>query len=195
MTSYTFDDSIPAASHTPSQDQPSMQTNNASTKSIIGVDHVTFGAANGGTHLQCSFASNQSPSLGSNLAVLYPGSKPAGYNNTSGSNSTNTYLINASGTFPTSMIKAGGTFTLTNTSGPITFNSSFNCDSISNTSNTYTITLTNNVVTGDVVMVLLGLSGNGLTVMPSWSFSNPNLFIYAGSLTVGNIVSFIVLQV
>lgn len=195
MTTYTFDDSVPAASHTPSQDQSPMQNNNVSTKAIIGVDHVTFGAANGGTHLQCSFASNQTPSIGSNVAILYPGANPSGYSNPGGPSATNAYLLNADGTFPMSMIKAGGTFTLTNTSGTLSFNSSFNCSSLTNNSGSYRVELTGGIATGNNVIVLLSMSGNGIAVMPTWSFSNPNLFINASGLVVGNIISFLVLQI
>lgn len=55
MANYTFTDTIPAASNYPGNDQPKMLVNNASTKSIIGVDHITFGLDNGGEHNQTTY--------------------------------------------------------------------------------------------------------------------------------------------
>lgn len=55
MANYTFTDSIPASANYPGNDQPKMLVNNASTKSIIGVDHITFGLNNGGEHNQVTF--------------------------------------------------------------------------------------------------------------------------------------------
>ena len=52
MTTYTFDTTVPAANNAPRNDQPVMQTNNASTSGLIGVDHVGFNTANGGAHKQ-----------------------------------------------------------------------------------------------------------------------------------------------
>lgn len=191
MTNYSFDDTIPATNNNPSIDQPGMLINNASTKSILGVDHVTFGIDNGGSHLQNTFYTQQSPSIGSSLAILYPGAKPSGYVNSTGSSATNTYLLNAGGTFPTSMIKAGGTFFTTTSSGAISFETSFNCLSISsNGSGVYTITLAA-VTTGDKIIYLSSISSG---FDPNWSYTNPTLTISSVN-TIGPKISFIVLQV
>lgn len=50
MTTFTYDNTVPAASNDPSNDQPLMLTNAQSIASIWDVDHIGFGAANGGTH-------------------------------------------------------------------------------------------------------------------------------------------------
>lgn len=61
---YAFDNSIPASSNNPSEDQPLMLTNNQSIQSIWTTDHVGFGTDGGGLHNQVTFATNQSaPSL------------------------------------------------------------------------------------------------------------------------------------
>lgn len=55
MANYQFFTAIPASGNNPSVDQPNMQTNNASTSALIGTDHITFNAANGGQHKQITF--------------------------------------------------------------------------------------------------------------------------------------------
>lgn len=191
MTTYSFDPSVPASSHTPAQDQPTMQTNNQSIQDLIGVDHVTFEVANGGTHLQQTYYSNQSPLIGAALAIAYPGTRPSGYANSTGGSETNTYLVNQLGTLPCSIIKAGGTFATTSTSGAISFQSSFNCSAISsNGSGTYTITLAG-VTTGNNIIVSISRS---VGLAPNWSYTNPTLTISSAG-TNGSLVSFIILQV
>lgn len=55
MPLYVFDDSVPATNDNPSSDQPDMLTNNQSTLSIIGTDHITFNLNNGGQHKAITF--------------------------------------------------------------------------------------------------------------------------------------------
>ncbi len=50
MTTYSYNLNIPDGPNNPSDDQPKMQTNTNSTSAIIGEDHVTFQAQNGGMH-------------------------------------------------------------------------------------------------------------------------------------------------
>jgi hypothetical protein len=168
-----------------------MLINNQSNKSIWEVDHVGFGVANGGTHLQNTFYSQSTPTLGTALSIVYPGARPAGYTNATGGTDTNTYTLNALGTFPGSIIKAGGTFVATATAGAVAFTTSFNCVSMTadNTTGTYTIVL-DAVCTNDNIIFLTS-SLNILSAV--WTFSNPNLTF--NSVNSGELVSFIVLQV
>jgi len=63
---FPFNPNIPSAPNDPADDQPIMQTNNASINSIIAVDHVGFNAAsNGGFHNKSTYVSQ-----GSNPATL-----------------------------------------------------------------------------------------------------------------------------
>lgn len=55
MTNYVFTKTIPAAANSPSNDQPKMLVNNASTNDLIGVDHITFNLNNGGVHNQTTY--------------------------------------------------------------------------------------------------------------------------------------------
>lgn len=73
MPNFSFNTSIPASNNNPSLDQPEMLTNNQSTDGILAVDHVTFNANDGGTHLQVSFSSNNTPSLPTNFPTLFTG--------------------------------------------------------------------------------------------------------------------------
>jgi hypothetical protein len=50
MATFTFNTTVPAANDAPRNDQPIMQTNNASTAGIIAVDHIGFNVPNGGYH-------------------------------------------------------------------------------------------------------------------------------------------------
>lgn len=50
MTNVPYNTNIPFASNSPSQDQPRMQENTNSLKSLIEIDHVGFGQTFGGYH-------------------------------------------------------------------------------------------------------------------------------------------------
>lgn len=50
MTNVPYNTNIPFASNSPSQDQPKMQENTNSLKSLIEIDHVGFGNNQGGYH-------------------------------------------------------------------------------------------------------------------------------------------------
>lgn len=191
---FPFSNTVPATNNAPATDQPNMLINNRSNALIWDVDHVGYGTADGtgGSHLQATFFANQAaPTLGTALSIVYPGSRPTGYTNATGGTDTNTYTLNAKGTFPGSMIRAGGTFVATATAGAVSFTTSFNCASMAadNTTGTYTIVL-DAVCTNDNIIFITS-SLNILSAV--WTFSNPNLTF--NSVNSGELVSFIVLQV
>jgi len=74
-TNYPFNTLIPAAGNNPSNDQPLMQTNNASTNSIIGTDHLTFGTASGnqtdGMHTIIHLPTQSVPSAIAGIGQLF----------------------------------------------------------------------------------------------------------------------------
>lgn len=71
MTQFDFFPAIPATNNSPSVDQPNMQTNNQSTNDILAIDHITFNAANGGTHKQVTIVATQSaPSVVSPQGII-----------------------------------------------------------------------------------------------------------------------------
>ena len=50
MVNVIYNDSIPDAPNNPSQDQPKMQTNTNSIRSLVEIDHIGFGNNQGGYH-------------------------------------------------------------------------------------------------------------------------------------------------
>lgn len=69
--SFNYVSGVPAASNNPSTDQPNMLINTNSIPALIAVDHVSFGVANGGTHKQVTFVSNNVPSVPTSPPVLF----------------------------------------------------------------------------------------------------------------------------
>jgi len=204
MTNYSFYDTIPATNHNPATDQPGMLINNACTKGIIGTDHVTFGLANGGSHTSLNFWSNTTPALGvGEKAVLYPGLRPSTYTSASAEISTNLYVLNnatvAGMSFPTSMIKAGGTFVTTSVNAAVSPESQFNLGVITRSgTGLYTINLLAGATTGNDVIVLPTFKATGTPVgfslPPDWNFANNILELGCGS-SAGITVTFIILQI
>lgn len=68
---FTFFTTIPATNNSPSSDQPKMLTNNQSTASLIGVDHIGFNLNGSGIHKQVTLQNEAAPGLGDGAGVLY----------------------------------------------------------------------------------------------------------------------------
>ena len=165
---FTFDNTIPASSHNPSNDQPLMLSNNVSTAAIIAVDHVGFNSSSGGTHLQTTYSSKNTPAAQTDpQSVQYTASGVA-------SSVANLAYVNQNGTF-TQCVRAWGAFT----SGAINNSQSMNVASIvTNGTGDYTVTLTTNAVA----------SANFAVVMGSAQYSNVQNFGY--SITGTGIIRF-----
>lgn len=58
-----YDPTKPAAADSPTNDQPIMQSNFASLKTLIDIDHVDFSSAYYGEHNKVTFAADNVPSL------------------------------------------------------------------------------------------------------------------------------------
>ncbi len=73
MTNYAYTDNIPASQNNPSVDQPKMKVNTKSIKDIIGEDHVTFSANNGGFHKKSRYVNTVGFPLGlqAGIGTLY----------------------------------------------------------------------------------------------------------------------------
>lgn len=185
--SFTFTSTIPASGNNPSNDQPLMLVNNASTASIISVDHVGFNTANGGTHKQVSFSSENTPGAQTDPAsVLYTAPGTA-------SSIAAPYYVNQNATFPMLAIKAFGIFN--GTSAAIT--QSFNVNTIvRNSATSYTVTLNANVVTGTGYGVLItSNSSSGSGVNYYTVTSNTTFNIHTNGVLDPTSVTFIVLQI
>ncbi len=68
---FTYFPNLPNAPDYPGDDQPGMQTNAASTNSILAVDHVSFNVSSGGTHKQVTFSSNNEAAVTASVPVLF----------------------------------------------------------------------------------------------------------------------------
>ena len=67
----SYDPTKPAAANKPTNDQPAMQTNFASIKTLIDIDHVDFSSADYGEHVKVTFSGSNPPSLPSAQLVLF----------------------------------------------------------------------------------------------------------------------------
>lgn len=134
MVAYNRD--IPDAPNNPSVDQPKMKTNTNAVDTILAVDHISFNATNGGTHLQTSFTDFSSGIVigGVPASVAYPA---AGVADTSHAqyyfkNSTNTFLLSGIRAFAL----------VTGSTGAIVAGQSLNASIVRNSIGNYTVTLT-----------------------------------------------------
>lgn len=87
MPNFSYTTNIPFSSNSPSVDQPNMQTNTNSTANILAVDHVTFNAANGGTHKQVTLNTSNIPIAvdGSFVPTIFTNTKDGAGNTLPGS--------------------------------------------------------------------------------------------------------------
>jgi len=148
--SFTFTDSIPASGNNPSDDQPLMLQNNVATQGILAVDHFTFNAANGGQHqwtqfpINVAFPTPPTPTDSNSVAFPAAGIADASVAQYQFQNSVGTYFL--------SCIKAYALCT----SGGIYESQSFNVASVVRASTgVYTVTLTDNVVSGNAYAVFI----------------------------------------
>lgn len=74
MPNFTYNTGIPDAPNNPSDDQPLMKTNTDSINSILNVDMIGFGNANGGLHSKITYV-NQGSDPGSAAAQYIEYSK------------------------------------------------------------------------------------------------------------------------
>src|SRR5580693_4653142 len=122
MTSFIYNDTVPATNDNPSVDQPIMLSNAVSIFNIWNVDHVGFNStggitpappgSSGGQHLQVTFNGNHAPAAQTDpLSVLYTNVATMGaFNTASAAMISEVFYRNQSATFPVSMIKAFGCF-------------------------------------------------------------------------------------
>lgn len=191
--SFTFNDGIPAPNNDPSVDQPDLLQNNVSINGILAVDHISFNAQNGGTHLQAHLPFFTNPVVIDGQAteggLIYTSAGVA-----DPSRAEAFFKNNYNVPFPMSCIKAFGAFTASG--NPPSFDNSFNCASIAG-ANPYVITLTANAVIGnDVIVIPFSNSLSGVTAQGgiTYSFINPTLTLNLSAPGANQKVAFIVLQ-
>lgn len=126
---FPFTQTIPAANNNPSNDQPLMLENNSSTQGLIGVDHITFGLNDGGTHVQTTFVGVATPTLPAATplaSVAYPSA------GTADTAHAQYFYQNPIGTFPLSAVRAYAYVTTPGGNPPVvcTLANSFNVISV-----------------------------------------------------------------
>lgn len=186
--SFPFTNTAPAANMPPSQSQPLMLQNFASTNSILAVDHVTFNNTAGGQHTKVTYNTVISPtaptgdtSIGyTNVGIADPGTPQQ-------------YWKNRNATFPISAIKAFGVFAATSFAPVTLLLNSFNIASITSSGSTFTITLNNLVVANDAVAVFVSCARPNLLL--SYSFASNVLIINTSTLSSLTNISFAILQI
>lgn len=67
----SYDPTKPAANDKPTNDQAPMQTNFASIKTLIDIDHVDFSSSTYGQHKQITFPSINVPTLPTSAPILF----------------------------------------------------------------------------------------------------------------------------
>ncbi len=149
--SFTFNDTIPAAAHNPSNDQDIMLKNNIADAQIWAVDHIGFNALNGGTHKFTHFTKNV---IGDNVpgAVANPSSVAYTAAGVGDATRPQYYFKTDLNTLPISLIRA---YAHCSNTGAILLSQSFNVTSAVVVSATVTVTLTANAVTGTSYGVLV----------------------------------------
>jgi hypothetical protein len=193
-TTYSFDDTIPASNHSPSDDQPIMLINNESNLSIWNSDHIGFGSEGSGYHEQCTFLTQYS----SGSAYPYT---PAGeegvmipYAGTA-STASDLYFVNPNGSFPMTILRSAGSFAAQSASGSITASSKVNVTSItSNSGGSYTIVFPSGIITSPTTaFAFISQNAAATTFSTRWSFSTNTLTI-SGAPTTGTI-AFLAFQI
>jgi len=190
MTNFTYDKNVPTPSHNPSTDVTTMQTNSQANGDIWDVDHVGFNAANGGTHLQTTFSSKNTPAAQTDpSSTLYTASGTA-------STVADVNFKNQNATYKINTLRAIGVFTTVNTNGAVALSNGFNVDSITSSSlgTVYTVALTPGAVTGTTVIVFTNL--NNISSPPTWTYAANTLTLTVNNASPQNrILSFSVYQV
>lgn len=198
MSIFAYTRDIPDAPNNPSNDQPKMKINNNSVDDLLSVDHVSFNDSPGGTHLQSTYSSKNTP-----VAQLDPQSVVYTANGTAVT-IADLFYRNQNGIFQISPIKAWATFV--GATGAIIASQSVNITGIArNAVGDYTVTLTANATNSANYAVLLSCTpqtGIGATrlIFLTYTITGTTTFDIEAA-TVGNTahdpdaISFIVIQI
>ena len=200
MTTFLYNENIPAAGNNPSNDQPLMYINTNSIDALIAVDHVSFNADSGGQHVQVTYtAPINRPTIGSDKTFCIEYTSiftPQGSDVQNGL--VQEYLTipqvgAAIPTFPISGIKAMCSFNAN--AGSSTISNSFNISSFTYTVPNYVFTLQSGILsTSQQAIVLITDSLGGSATYTYTAATNPTLSI--GAIRgAAHQVSFIVLQI
>lgn len=193
MVAYNRD--IPDTPNNPSNDQPKMKINTNSIDDILGVDHISFNANSGGTHLQNSYVNFSTGTVigGTPASVAYPAAGVADATRAQYyfKNSTNNFLLSGIRAFAYAIrdtINAG---------------QSSNIQSIvRNSAGKYTVTLTANSTSSSDYLILISSERTSNTSMSqSYTITSTTTFDLFFNFPITNLnvdpnsYSFIVIQI
>ena len=184
MTNFPYNYTVPGANNDPSVDQPDMLKNfqsiggqSLTSSGIIGVDHVGFNAANGGTHLQVTYSSNNIPGAQTNPAST-------AYTNTGTATLVSENLFkNANGIFSLSAIKAFCCFNTSSTGATVPAINRLNTNSLigrfsSGGTTSYTINLTTSAMISTTGCVFVSFSDYRAISTDQYNYTiSPNTII------------------
>jgi hypothetical protein len=187
MTTWNFNEDIPAADNNPSEDQPLMLENNASIDGILDEDHYTFettisGKSVDGLHKQVTFPFQQVPGAQTDPeSTLYTDA-----NAESASLNSNLWYRNNDGIFPTSAIRAAVTCGVTNgTVGDVPRTNSFNVTNVATNSGIVTVTLAAGAIKSNDAIVLgtysTGSAIGGSTGLQPVTITGSNTISFGGA--------------
>lgn len=201
MTNFTYDNTVPAASHNPSVDQPVMLINSQSSASIWDEDHIGFGSDNGGTHVQQTYTGFSVGTLitGAANSTAYPAAGVAVTAN------PQYYFKNTNGIRPLSPIAAFAGFTSTTSPTVPTLDNAYNVTATSTTTSLsttiYTLTLATGIVSGNAPIIIpffnsaTSVAGIRIAQGITYTFTNPTLTLTIATSAIGAKIGFIVLQI
>ncbi len=187
--SFTFDTTIPAAGNKPSVDQPKMKTNNASTNSIIAVDHYTFESLNAGKHKQVTFPASVVPGAFplDPISSLYTAPPTVVSPPLAGASFSQLYYQNHQANYLVNCVRAFCNF-VANNAGAISFlGNRYNISSITHPlSTTIVVTLTINAVNSENIVPIITRSST-TTTLPTIDFSAGVLTLTFTGTTAANL--------
>lgn len=196
MPTFTYNTDIPDAPNDPSVDQPKMKVNTNSIDDILEVDHISFNAANGGTHKQNTYP-------GYNVAGAQVGTASTAYTSTGTQVGVTDpfpayYWRNSQTILPLTAIRAYGFFTANAPAGTTTLLHRYNIASTAYVNpKQFTVTLSAGAVAGtsvNNVVIFVSPDNTATTGSVNWSYSSGVLTINTqNNISVLAVVSFSVL--
>lgn len=177
--SINFIPDIPAAQHSPSQDQPDMQTNTNAELAIWDIDHVTFnslGGTSSGRHKKVTFEAGQSvPGLSASQLQVYPKTFGA----------ATTYLETFASLKPSAgnqidgyvpFVKGMVQFTIPLADGVCTLNTTntlnFNIASVTKTSNDFDVVFTTSLPYNTYYVFIFNADPTATGTNSTWTIQN-----------------------
>ena len=183
-----YDPTKPASNDKPANDQAPMQSNFASIKTLIDVDHVDFANGQYGQHNQVTFATNNVPSVPTSPPILFT-DLPTNHSGTpnyaelffysgSAGQGANQYVLTGSNG---SVLLMGGIILKWGTLGAGVNNTTYNVFSPAFPNNCFGVQVTINIASSLQNVGINGFSATGFTFRTSASGGVPITYFAIGN--------------